>query len=189
MTLRAFAAVAAALLVSACWQHPGSLYTDAKPVQPLQVGPYTQTTRTDALGSEYELQADGYGYRLVPVVDIFAGQTSEEVDAFTLYPLPGAPIPGVYVAETIQLTCNAFGGECKDVPDNGPHYYSLVVVQADGITETRPDCNQTSALAAIYGAFDADKKTCIFKDRATLEAALLKLGTVMAPTHLYKRHQ
>lgn len=163
--------LAAALMLSGCWQADGSLYGKADLVTPFRAGSVTETGGKDgARHFALTLAKDGT-YRLIGTDK---GDGHGEGFALRFFDLRGIP-EDMMVYEAVSLThCDRPQG-CDAVKQADPRYYGLVRKTKTGAEELRPDCKKGAAVTTPFGIKSKDD-VCTFATRDSLETSLLMLA-------------
>lgn len=161
------------LLLAGCWQSTGSLFGDAKPVQPFRAGKLVATIAekpADISHSMLTQQKDG-SYRLA------ATDKADLGDAMVLrfIALPGLPA-NVYVFEAVSDDACKPGQTCHPMTAKSERNYGLARVTKTGAEVFNPDCAKSGAVAKLPGVKADDYGSCTFGNRASLEKALLDLA-------------
>jgi hypothetical protein len=165
------ALAAICLLTAGCWQSSGSLYGNAKTVQPFRTGKLVSSNPENPKDLSHSVltRDAGDGYRLTNADK----GTSDFGDAFALrfFALAGLP-KDVFVFEAVSDDkCNP-GDVCRPMTAKSARYYGLVRLTKTGAEVTSPDCDKTSAAARLPGVKAEDYGTCSFVSRASLETAV-----------------
>ena len=161
------------LLLAGCWQSTGSLFGDAKPVQPFRAGKLVASNAekpADVSHSMLTQQKDG-SYRL-------AATDKEDLgDAMALrfIALPGLPA-NVYVFEAVSDDACKPGQTCHPMTAKSERDYGLVRATKTGAEVSNPDCDKAGAVAKLPGVKADTYGSCTFSNRASLEKALLDLA-------------
>ena len=158
------------LLVAGCWQSEGSLYGDAKPVQPLAAGKVTsQDPGTPKKLHHFLLAKEGGAYRLTNNDKA----SSDFGDAVVLhfFALSGVP-KDVFVFEAVSDDKCRPGDICHPMTAKSERDYGLMRLTRRGAEVTSPSCDKASAAAKLPGVTADDCGTCTFTSRASLETAL-----------------
>lgn len=161
------------LLLAGCWQSTGSLFGDAKPVQPFRAGKLVATNSdkpADVSHSVLTKQKDG-SYRLASTDKADLG------DAMVLrfIALPGLPA-NMYVFEAVSDDACKPGQTCHPMTAQSERDYGLVRTTQTGAEVFNPDCAKSGAVAKLPGVKADDYGSCSFTNRASLEKALLDLA-------------
>jgi hypothetical protein len=161
------------LLVAGCWQSTGSLFGDAKPVQPFAAGKLVSTNPgkpADIGHSVLTKQKDG-SYRLA------ATDKDDLGDAMVLkfIALPGLP-KDVFVFEAVSDDACRPGRACHPPTAKSERDYGLVRLTKSGAEVSNPDCGKSSFAAHLTGVKADTYGSCSFSNRASLEKALLDLA-------------
>jgi hypothetical protein len=180
MVARVLAAVVAALFLSGCWQHDGSLYADAEAATPLEPGTYERLSMDRRDSDAFELQQEGSSYLLLQP----DGAPSCEAYRFSLYTLLGTVLDA-YIYEAVEVSCDA-NGACEEPADDDKRIYGVVLIKPDGIYESRPTCPEHKDIAESFGAM-VGLSDCVFSDRDALESAMVQFGMTVGPDFLYRR--
>lgn len=163
--------LAAALMLSGCWQADGSLYGKADPVAPFRAGAITESGgKTGDQHFALTLARDGT-YRMIGTDK---GDGHGEGFALRFFDLRGIP-EDMMVYEAVSLThCDRPAG-CDAVKPTDPRYYGLVRKTKTGAEEFRPDCKKDAAVTTPFG-IKAKDDVCTFATRDSLETSLLMLA-------------
>ncbi len=158
-------------LVAACWQSDGSLFGDAKSVQPFRAGKLVSSDPgKPAQASHFVLTREkGGSYRLTNADK----GTSDFGDAMVLrfFALPGLH-DGLYVFEAVSDDACRPGNLCHPLTAKSERDYGLVRLTRTGAEVSYPDCGKAAAAARLPGVKADDYGTCRFTSRASLETAL-----------------
>jgi len=162
--------VLACLLLAGCWQSEGSLFGDAKTVQPLTAGRVTSRdpgapaklnhfALTKQAGGAYRLANNDKG-------------SSDFGDAVVLrfFAAPGLP-KDMFVFEAVSDDKCKPGNTCHPMTAKSERDYGLLRLTKAGAEVASPDCDKTTA--KLPGVTSSDYGTCTFTSRASLETALL----------------
>lgn len=161
------------LLLAGCWQSTGSLFSDAKPVQPFRAGKLVASNAekpADVSRSMLTQQKDG-SYRL-------AATDKEDLgDAMALrfIALPGLPA-NVYVFEAVSDDACKPGQTCHPMTAKSERDYGLVRATKTGAEVFNPECEKSGAVAKLPGVKADSYGSCSFSNRTSLEKALLDLA-------------
>jgi len=163
--------LAAALILSGCWQADGSLYGKADPVTPFRAGAITETGgKNGAQHFTLTLARDGT-YRMIGTDK---GDGHGEGFALRFFDLRGIP-EDMMVYEAVSLShCDRPQG-CDAVKQTDPRYYGLVRKTRTGAEEFRPDCKKDASVTTPFGIKSKDD-VCTFATRDSLETSLLMLA-------------
>ena len=159
--------------MAGCWQSTGSLFGDAKPVQPFRAGKLLSSNPerpADVGHSLLTKQKDG-SYRLA------ATDKADLGDAMVLrfVALPGLPA-NTYVFEAVSDDACKAGQTCHPLTAQSERDYGLVRATKAGAEVFIPDCGKSSATAKLPGVKADEYGSCSFSNRASLEKALLDLA-------------
>ena len=161
------------ILLAGCWQSAGSLFGDAKPVQPFHAGKLVSSNPEKSAETSHALltkNKDG-SYRLAATGKADLG------DAMVLrfIALPGLP-QDVFVVEAVSDDACKPGQSCHPMTAQSERDYGLVRVTKTGAEVFNPDCAKSGAVAKLPGVKADDYGGCSFTNRASLEKALLELA-------------
>jgi len=163
--------LAAALILSGCWQADGSLYAKADPVTPFRAGAITETGgKNSAQHFTLTLARDGT-YRMIGTDK---GDGHGEGFALRFFDLRGIP-EDMMVYEAVSLSHCARPQGCDAVKQTDPRYYGLVRKTRTGAEEFRPDCKKDASVTTPFGIKSKDD-VCNFATRDSLETSLLMLA-------------
>jgi hypothetical protein len=161
------------LMVAGCWQSTGSLFGDAKPVQPFRAGKLVASNAekpADVSHSMLTLGKDG-SYRLA------ATDKADLGDAMVLrfIALQGLPA-NTYVFEAVSDDACKPGQTCRPMTAKSERDYGLVRTTKTGAEVFSPECDKSGAVAKLPGVKADNYGSCSFSNRASLEKALLDLS-------------
>lgn len=167
------ATVLSCLLLAGCWQSTGSLFGDAKPVQPFRAGKVASSNPEkpgEVSHAVLAAQKDG-GYRLT-ITD-----KKDEGDAVVLrfIALPGLP-KDVLVFEAVSDDRCRPSQTCHPMTAKSERDYGLVRRTPSGAEVMNPDCEKSDPVAKLPGVKAGDYGICSFTSRGSLETALRGLA-------------
>ena len=161
------------LLAAGCWQSTGSLFGDVKPVQPFRAGKLISTNPDKPANTGHLALSVGKegSYRLAVTDQADLG------DAMVLrfIALPGLP-QSVFVFEAVSDDACKPGQTCHPMTAQSERDYGLVRITKTGAEVFNPDCGKSSAVAKLPGVKADNYGSCSFRNRASLEKALLDLA-------------
>ncbi len=171
--MRKIVTILACLLLAGCWQSTGSLFGDAKPVQPFAIGKLVSSDPGrvgDVSHTVLTKEKDG-SYRLASTDKADLG------DAVVLrfFALPGLP-QTVFAFEAVSDDKCRPGQACHPLTARSERDYGLVRRTRTGAEVASPDCPKSSPVAKLPGVKAGDYGICMFSSRASLETALLDLA-------------
>ncbi len=161
------------LLLAGCWQSTGSLFGDAKPVQPFRAGKLVASNSekpADVSHSMLTVGKDG-SYRLSATDKADLGDAT----VLRFIALPGLPA-NVYVFEAVSDDACKPGQTCHPMTAKSERDYGLLRVTKTGAEVFNPDCDKAGAVAKLPGVKADNYGSCSFSNRASLEKALLDLS-------------
>jgi hypothetical protein len=159
--------------LAGCWQSTGSLFGDAKPVQPFAIGKLVSSDPGKVGEVSHAVltrEKDG-SYRLA------SADKADLGDAVVLrfFALPELP-QGVFAFEAVSDDKCRPGQTCHPLTATSERDYGLVRRTRTGAEVTSPDCPKSSPVAKLPGVKAGDYDICSFASRASLEMALLGLA-------------
>jgi hypothetical protein len=173
--------------LAGCWQSSGSLFGDAKTVQPFRPGKLVSSNPDKPSEVSHSLlsREKGGTYRLTNV-----DKGSDFGDAMVLrfVALPDLP-KDVFVFEAVADDKCRPGNTCHPLTAKSERNYGLVRVTSSGAEVENPDCDKSSAVARTPGVKADDYGTCSFSSRASLEAALQALAGQSWKTSMTYRYE
>jgi hypothetical protein len=172
--------------VAGCWRSTGSLFGDAKSVQPFRAGRLISTNpdKPAVIGhAVLSIGKDG-SYRLASTDKADLG------DAIVLkfIALPGLP-QNMFVFEAVSDDKCKPGETCHPLTAKSERDYGLVRLTKTGAEVFNPDCGKSSAVSKLPGVKADDYGSCSFSDRASLEKALLDLAKQSWKTSAVYRYE
>ena len=171
--MRTITTMLCCLLLAGCWQSTGSLFGDAKPVQPFTAGKIVSfnPAKPKEVSHAVLTKNRGGSYRLA-ITD-----KTDQGDAVILrfIALPGLP-KDVFVFEAVSDDTCRPGNICHPVTSTSERDYGLARRTGTGAEVTNPDCEKSGAAAKLPGVKAGDYGICSFSNRASLETALLGLA-------------
>ena len=171
--MRAIATVLSCLLLAGCWQSAGSLFGDAKPVQPFAAGKLISFDPGKPGEVSHAMLTKGKdgSYRLASADKKDLG----EAVLLRFIALPGLP-RDVFVFEAVSDDKCRPGQTCHPLTATSERDYGLARRTQTGAEVTSPDCDKTSPAARLPGVKAGDYGICSFATRASLETALRDLA-------------
>ncbi len=161
----------ACFAAAGCWQSEGSLFGDAKTVQPFAAGKVTSRDPGAPKKRNHFLltKTAGGAYRLTNGDKA----SSDFGDAVSLrfFALSGLP-KDTFVFEAVSDDKCRPGNICHPVTAKSERDYGLARLTRTGAEVASPSCDKASAAAKLPGVTASDYGTCTFTSRASLETAL-----------------
>jgi hypothetical protein len=187
---RAVFAMLSALILSGCWMGP-PFYSQNETVTAIPAGNYRIRHIEDPTGQDQRVDEEAasispfairvrIAYRRDGLAMVSNPADSDDPQPATIVPLNNTPgYENIYV---VQI----------DAPSTGRAVYGIVNVTADGYQLAMPVCDGTRRLTAGQPVFIGGllgKRTCTFKSRTDLEAAMREFVKDPIRWTDYRRYQ